>query len=291
MRRITCLSVLIVFAFVTSGSAQQVWVTTPLVNVSDSFFENFGINWGFNFGRPGPRGGAFFNMGNRSTPPPFGGYDPSADATFGFRAGPFSFNLRAGQGSQRSIVTQAPSIMLPNGGSGFIASGTVRPFVTGIEPVVNGIMSGRFVPRVSGLAERWKRYQYLKKYEPWKLEDPPEPVKAQPAEKLDSRIGKEDAPLFLIGEKTDKPKETKRQPQKQNSTSARSSTAKPSVLTAKQAGMELQRLINRGRSLETRGKFFYARLYYEQAERKAQSPQLKNLLRGRIQAMLERNEG
>ena len=294
MRRFQTLSIAIVFALSATVSAQQVWTTTPLVNVSDSFYENFGVNWGVNLGgfggggggngNGGSQSGAFFNMGNNSTPPPFGGYDPAADATFGFRAGPFSFRLRAGQGSNRSITTQAPSVMLPNGGTGFFASVTQRPFVTGLEPVVNGIITGRFRPRrgPSVLRERWNRMQYLKKYEPWKLEDPKEEEAKKPVEKLSPVIGTEDEPLVLIG---DSKKETPRR--------SESSAKKPAAPTKPSAthGAELRRLLNRARSLESRGKYFYARLYYEQAERKAQTPQLKSLLRGRIKSLLERTDG
>ena len=129
----------------TGSHAQQVQLTSPFQTINDSFYENFGFG-GINLGRNGPGGGWFFNTGPAtSTPPPFGGYDPGADARFGMRfGGPFGlgFNMVAGQGSTRSNTVTAPTIVIPNGGTGYLFSGSIRPFVTGVIPVVGNAPFG-----------------------------------------------------------------------------------------------------------------------------------------------------
>jgi len=126
---------------VSPCQAQQVYTTVPLVNSSDSFYESFGTDWGFS--QRGRNGYFFFNRGGANTGiPAFGGYDPNAVARFGFgsrgRNGSFYFNAWAGQGSSRTITSTTPSLMLQNGGSGYIQDISVRPFVTGLIPVVGG---------------------------------------------------------------------------------------------------------------------------------------------------------
>jgi hypothetical protein len=112
---------------------QQVNLNSPLNNVGHSFYENIGTSWGLR----GP--GWFFNFGG-APPPAFGGFDPNGGANFGagFRAGNASgfFNLNVGQGANSTLVSQTPSITIPNGGNGFFIDGTFRPFVTSITPVV-----------------------------------------------------------------------------------------------------------------------------------------------------------
>lgn len=119
--------------------AQQVQVTTPLTSVTDSFYENIGVNWGFQ--RSGPNGGFSFNFGSpNSTAPAFGGFNPNNQANFGFatrgRNGSAFFNLSAGQGNTRSITSAAPTLMLQNGVPGSVQDVSLRPFVTSFIPVV-----------------------------------------------------------------------------------------------------------------------------------------------------------
>lgn len=120
-------------------NAQQVYTTTPLVNAQDSVYESFGTDWGFN--QQSRNGYFFFNRGGANAAiPSLGGYDPNAVARFGFGThghnGGFYFNAWAGQGSNRSVTSTAPGLMLQNGSSGFIQDISVRPFVTGLIPVV-----------------------------------------------------------------------------------------------------------------------------------------------------------
>lgn len=136
----TVLSVL-ALALAVPGTAcgQQVMVEGPFQTMGDSFFEQFGVD--FDFGTPGR--GFFFNQGSfDSAIPPFGGFDPNSVARGGFEAGPFRFRFAAGQGNNRTFVTDAPFVMVPNGGTGSVIDASARPFVTGITPVVSGGGSG-----------------------------------------------------------------------------------------------------------------------------------------------------
>ncbi|MDA1052264.1 MAG: hypothetical protein O3C40_17540 [Planctomycetota bacterium] len=136
---LTTTSILVILGAASSANAQQVYTTVPLVSSSDSFYESFGTDWGFS--HRGRNGYFFFNRGGANTGiPVFGGYNPNADARFGFgsrgRNGSFYFNAWAGQGSNRTITSSVPSLMLQNGASGFVQDISVRPFVTGLIPVV-----------------------------------------------------------------------------------------------------------------------------------------------------------
>jgi hypothetical protein len=105
--------------------------------VGDSFFENIGVGWGLR--------GNGFNVqfgGPTMAAPQFGGFNPGAGANvgFGFGGGGFGgfFNGNFSQGSQRSFVSQVPTMTVTNGVPGYMAVGTVRPFVVSYVPVVGG---------------------------------------------------------------------------------------------------------------------------------------------------------
>ena len=145
--------------------AQQVQLTAPFHTINDSFYENFGTGWGLNGGGRN----WFFDTGPASSAaPPFGGWDPATDARFGFGGVTgggigFNFNWLGGQGSNRSHIMQAPTIVVPNGGSGSLFSGSIRPFVTGVVPIVGNAPRVSMVPVVapqtstSPLQERLER--------------------------------------------------------------------------------------------------------------------------------------
>lgn len=118
------------------ATAQQQTVTVGSTGVSDSFYEGIGVGWGVR--QFGPGGGFFFNNGGPGPAPAFGGFDPGTGASFGFGGNGFGMNFGAAQGSSRSIVSQSGSVTVANGAGGFISSGSVRPFVTGVIPVVGG---------------------------------------------------------------------------------------------------------------------------------------------------------
>jgi hypothetical protein len=133
--------------------AQQANIATPSVASGDSFFENYGLNFGYS--KMGRNGGFFFNNGGGGVVPPFGGFDPSAGANFGLGGniggGRFFMNGTASQGSNRSMVSQTPSVTLMNGQIGTITDTVQFPFVTSILPVVGD--------PVSPLAEKLERLQ------------------------------------------------------------------------------------------------------------------------------------
>lgn len=124
-------------ALASQAAAQQVNLDAPFNSVGHSFYEQVGVRWGlggrnwfFNFGGPGPGGVA----------PAFGGFDPNAGANFGagFRGNGFNgfFNVTAGQGSSTTFGSASPSVTVMNGQQGFFSDTQQRPFVTGLVPVV-----------------------------------------------------------------------------------------------------------------------------------------------------------
>jgi hypothetical protein len=117
----------------STASAQQVNVGAPLSNVGGGFYENIGTQWGAN----GP--GWFFNFG-APAPVPFGGNGGGANFGGGFRIGNVSGNFGGtfGQGADTTMVSQSPSITIPNGGNGYFIDGSFRPFVTSVMPIVGG---------------------------------------------------------------------------------------------------------------------------------------------------------
>lgn len=144
------------------ASGQTINVSTPLTSVSDSFYENFGVNFGFGL-RGGVGGGSrvvglspqgqrlpylFFQNGAGGVNPPFGGYSPNSGARFGFgNSGPnggYSLGFNLAQGSTRTSTTVAPSLTVQNGFGGSLTHGQFRPFVTGVVPVVGGGAAGAF---------------------------------------------------------------------------------------------------------------------------------------------------
>ena len=99
--------------FFTEGPAQYIGIGLPFQTANESSYERMGV--GFNFwldgsqtgkgvvglmpnGQLTPDGRLYFSQGGiRSTIPPFGGYDPGADARLGFAyngsGGGFGLNL------------------------------------------------------------------------------------------------------------------------------------------------------------------------------------------------------
>lgn len=143
MRSVHCFVGLAAVALVLAAGppavAQQVTVGTPYHTLSDSFFENFGVSWGLNWGN------GFFRFGGSpfSAAPQFGGFDPSAGVNTGwaFRRNGLDgfFNLSAAQGYRQTFTSQTPSVTLTNGYPGSISDTSVSPFVIGYVPIVGGM--------------------------------------------------------------------------------------------------------------------------------------------------------
>lgn len=134
-------------------TAQMIEIETPLQTGTNSFYERMGV--GFSFDLPGtsrivglnPNGiptadGAIpFRIGGFGAVPPFGGYDPNADTTFGLgyrfgRGGAINLNFAFGQGSNQTYTSTTPTIVITNGTTGFVSDTSQRPFVTSIIPVL-----------------------------------------------------------------------------------------------------------------------------------------------------------
>ncbi|MHC4398545.1 MAG: hypothetical protein ACYTG0_02585 [Planctomycetota bacterium] len=121
-----------------SATAQQVTISTPHNNVSESFFENIGSSWSL-------RGkNWFFNFGGSpfQAAPQFGGFDPSAGVNFGAgvngRSPQGNFNFNWSQGFRRGMVSQTPMVTLTPGVPGYFSDTSQSPFVIGHVPVVGG---------------------------------------------------------------------------------------------------------------------------------------------------------
>ena len=134
---LTVAAALTTCAMTTDASAQpMIQQSVPFQNLGSSFFENNGVSWNL-------RGPNFFaNFGGGGLAPAFGNADPNAGLRtgVGFSGGGVqgSLGFNFSQGSNRSNVSTVPSVTSLNGVPGTITSQTLRPFVTGITPVVGG---------------------------------------------------------------------------------------------------------------------------------------------------------
>ena len=226
-------------------AAQDVTVGAPYNVIHHGFYEHYGIHWGFQ-GR-----GMFFNSGGGALPPQFGGYDPNADARFGFGGPNYFFNFTAGQGSSRSMVSQTPMITMPNGGIGSIADSFTRPFVTGIVPVVG--------------ERQTPLHQKLERMRNGETPPPAPPKNEEPssgsgggAAASDSTANRGDVSVADI----------RRQQADEDA--------------AKRA--EVEGLIEQARGFEERGKPGVARIYYQQAAKRA-TGDLQRSLREKVQSL------
>ncbi len=264
--KLVCLSATLLLAMLLAMllaapvQAQQTMVTLPSHRINDSFFERIGVGWHWESTRPGRQ--MFFNYpGLNSAVPFFGGWDPGTDARFGFagRKGNtrFGFNMALQQGNSRTMMSSAPSVMIPNGGSGSISSTTLRPFVTGWIPVVG-----------------------QQAYSPWRA-----PM-ARPAwlnERTISQVRRnasrasttrEEAPLRLSSA-----------PPSTNSTITTATQGASSVAEIRRQQLvedelhlqQVEELVERARGAEAAGKLGVARIYYQQAANRS-SGELKRLL-------------
>jgi type II secretory pathway component GspD/PulD (secretin) len=152
----------------------QVTIEVRFITLQDDFFERIGVDFDFNIGSnaaplptpstvgPPPSFGGNvspsavvgldqqgsvtpgrdiqFRQGGFATAlPPFGGFDPTEAATFGFAI--LSdieafFVIQAAQGDTRTNILQAPKVTLFNGQTATVSDTSQRPFVTSVIPVV-----------------------------------------------------------------------------------------------------------------------------------------------------------
>jgi hypothetical protein len=261
---------IVVTGFAGTGLGQQAQVTLPSHRLNEGFFERIGVGWHFESTRPNSR--MFFNYpGLNSAVPFFGGWDPATDARFGFagRRGNtrFGFNMALQQGSSRTMIGSASSVMVPNGGSGSISSTTLRPFVTGWIPVVGQ----QFRPPLL-LPPAWQsRTAELSR---------------SPVGRKKPRILKsvDDAPLRI----------SNREPRTNSSitTATRGDESVAEIrrnqLLQDQARLqEVEELVERARGAEQAGKLGVARIYYQQAANRS-TGELRTLLLERQEELKRR---
>ena len=214
----------------------------------------------------------FFNYpGLNSAVPFFGGWDPATDARFGFsgRRGNtrFGFNMALQQGSSRTMIGSAPSVMVPNGGSGSISSTMMRPFVTGWIPVV-----GQQVRPPLLLPPTWQsRTAQLSRSSVGSKK--PRTIKSV-----------DDAPLRI----------SSREPRTNSSitTATRGDASVAEIrrnqLLQDQARLqEVEELVERARGAEQAGKLGVARIYYQQAANRS-TGELRTLLLERQEELKRR---
>ena len=261
---------IVVTGFAGTNLGQQAQITLPSHRLNGGFFDRIGVGWHFESTRPNSR--MFFNYpGLNSAVPFFGGWDPATDARFGFagRRGNtrFGFNMALQQGSSRTMMGSASSVMVPNGGSGSISSTTLRPFVTGWIPVVGQ----QFRPPLL-LPPAWQsRTAELSR---------------SPVGRKKPRILKsvDDAPLRI----------SNREPRTNSSitTATRGDESVAEIrrnqLLQDQARLqEVEELVERARGAEQAGKLGVARIYYQQAANRS-TGELRTLLLERQEELKRR---
>lgn len=158
MGRLLWLTAVVALAAPATVRAQYSLINTPLQTGGSSFYEGINLGWGV----AGNGWGFNWNGGNAN--PPFGGFVPGQGANvggaFGGRGLRGGFQLNAAQGADTTLGTQSGSVTVMNGGQGFFADQTIRPFVTGFIPVVGN--GGGGVYTASPLADKVARYQALR---------------------------------------------------------------------------------------------------------------------------------
>ncbi len=157
-----CLLVLVATAMTAASTVKahaqpMIHQSVPFQSFGSSYYENTGVFWNLS----GP--GFFANFGGNASVP-FGNADPNAGLRTGaaFNKGALSGNIgfQFGQGSNRSSVSTVPSLTTTNGYPGVIADQTMRPFVTGITPVVGGqVLMPTHVPGPSPVLQSYQAAQ------------------------------------------------------------------------------------------------------------------------------------
>jgi hypothetical protein len=293
LQRSSLLAALLTVALVSPGRAQQqVHVSTPLIGISDSYYEHFGVGWGWR--QAGPRGGWFMNFGSpQSVIPPFGGYDPNQDFRVGFGGRNFQFSLAASQGSNRTLTMAAPSLTMMNGARGQIFSGSIRPFVTGVIPVVGGypvVPYPAYPAYPPGVASPYAAYSPPVFHSP--LVERIERLRHEGELRRAAGAKADGEDLLVLGEEAP-PEPAAFLPAAGPSSAERGdiSLAEIRRLQASEDAerqRELDRLIETARAAERAGELGVARVHYQQAAARASGEQRKELLAALAKLKLQR---
>jgi len=288
---------------------QQVTVGTPFRTHGESFFENIGVNWGFN------ANGIAFQFGNPNLArPQVGGFQPNAGANVGAawvgRNGNNAFfNLEAGAGSVRRNISQTPSVTLTNGYPGYVADTSLTPFVISLVPVVGGFptvtgfqpmlppplpvdpLASAATPAQAARIQAWRQMAAEREAQQAArdLPDPPAvPPNAIVRPALPERLRGDPAAAQAAPAE---PVAVAAEPLPPNQPSA-ATLAVPSVADARRmhelernAGQqELRALWAKAQAAEDDGKPNVARIYYEMVARRA-TGELRDQAQARLQAL------
>jgi hypothetical protein len=189
-------------------------------------------------------------------------------------------NVVAGQGSSRSHVMEAPTIVIPNGGTGSLFSGSIRPFVTGVTPIVG---MGPMVPMpapvmTSPLAERLERMRWS---EDQLAAQAAELAARREAERVAAagaalpRNQEDDGPLVLRSGRLSESEAPRSAGSVSSGSTANHGDLSLREIRQQQAEREAAReyeamvLLEQGRGKEAEGKAGVAKIYYQQALAKA----------------------
>lgn len=114
--------------------AQMITTSTPFNSVSSGYHETMGTSWSLG----GKNWSVGFNQGGNLGQSQFGGSGGGMSTGIGFGNKNFSgqFNGSWTQGSNRSLVSQTPSVTTMNGVPGVISDTQLSPFVISNYPVV-----------------------------------------------------------------------------------------------------------------------------------------------------------
>lgn len=259
-----------------AAAPPQTTIGTSGNNVSNNFFDNTNVGFGFNIpggsnagGRSAVTGISFQQGGASAAIPRFGGFQSADASTFGFDVnsgrGGFSLGIGASQGSSDFLVAQAISVTVMDGETGSASFGSLRPFVTSIVPVVGGLGGGPqlgipFAPPPLGpfgtsvLAERLSRLGERTAVPIRSTAAPQDAVKQPPADPRD-QIKRQFA---AAGQK----------PDGQLAASIAEIRAQQAV-EDHAAETELRGILAQAQEAQSLGKPNVARIYYQQLSRRA----------------------
>ena len=155
-----CLFPVLLFGLIASQAfGQMVTTSSPFNSVSSGYHETMGTSWSLG----GKNWSIGFNQGGNLGQSQFGGSGGGTSTGFAFGNKNFSGQFRGGwsQGSNRSLVSQTPSVTTMNGAPGMVSDTMVSPFVISNYPVVGSWANApgtNFVDPTGGaLSGNWGR--------------------------------------------------------------------------------------------------------------------------------------
>ena len=183
-------------------------------------------------------------------------------------------SISADQGGNRSMVMQAPSLTVMNGGTGMMFSGSIRPFVIGVVPIVGGGVA----PVIGNL--------------PPELAYPSTAPRISPVREALDRIDAGLAPPLRLGSagSTESKRGQVSRPRGRNNARSAASTAEHGDISIaeirrrqaqedRSRQREVDALVERAVGAQAAGRFKTAAIYYQMAARRATGEQKQKLLK------------